>query len=49
VLRAHLAIDLAVMILRFIIQGPTIPVFFHSVLAAFVIAIGLWHRKRLRA
>jgi hypothetical protein len=42
-------IYLAGMVLRFLIQGPTIPVFFHWVLAAFVIAVGLWHRRRLRA
>lgn len=42
-------IYLAGMIVRFAIQGPTIPVFFHWVLAAFVIAVGLWHRRRLRA
>jgi hypothetical protein len=40
---------LAAMLVRFVIQGPTIPVFFHWVLAAFVIAVGLWHRRRLRA
>ena len=42
-------IYLAGMIARFFIQGPTIPVFFNWVLAAFVIAVGLWHRRRLRA
>jgi hypothetical protein len=42
-------IYLAGMMLRFLFQGPTIPVFFHWVLAAFVIAVGLWHRGRLRA
>jgi hypothetical protein len=42
-------IYLAGMTVRFVIQGPTIPVFFHWVLAAFVIAVGLWHRRRLRA
>lgn len=40
---------LAAMIVRFVLQGPTIPVFFHWILAAFVIAVGLWHRRRLRA
>ena len=40
-------IYLGAMILRFIIQGATIPVFFHWVLAAFMIAVGLWHRRRL--
>lgn len=40
---------LAGMLARFAIQGPTIPVFFHWVLAGFVIAVGLWHRRRLRA
>jgi hypothetical protein len=39
----------AAMLVRCLIQGPTIPVFFHWVLAAFVIAVGLWHRRRLRA
>lgn len=42
-------IYLAAMILRFVVQGPTIPVVFHWVLAAFVIAVGLWHRRRLPA
>ena len=42
-------IYLAAMILRFAVQGPTIPVVFHWVLAAFVIAVGLWHRRRLPA
>jgi hypothetical protein len=42
-------IYLAGMIVRFLVQGPTIPVFFHWVLAAFMIAVGLWHRRRLRA
>jgi hypothetical protein len=42
-------IYLAAMLLRFALQGPTIPVFFHWVLAAFVIAVGLWHRRRLGA
>lgn len=42
-------IYLAGMIARFVIQGPTIPVFFHWALAAFMIAVGLWHRRRLRA
>lgn len=37
------------MVVRFLIQGPTIPVFFHWVLAAFVIAVGLWHRRRAPA
>jgi hypothetical protein len=41
-------IYLAAMLIRFAIQGPTIPVLFHWVLAAFVIAVGLWHRRRLR-
>jgi hypothetical protein len=39
---------LAAMIARFLWFGPSIPVFFHWVLAAFVIAVGLSHRKRLR-
>ena len=42
-------IYVAAMLLRFVIQGPTIPVFFHWVLAAFVIAVGVWHRRRLPA
>ena len=42
-------IYLAAMLVRFAIQGLTIPVVFHWVLAAFVIAVGLWHRRRLRA
>jgi hypothetical protein len=46
---------LAVMLLRYPVQmylkpdGPIIPIFFHWVLAAFVIAVGLWHRRHLRA
>jgi hypothetical protein len=40
---------LAGMLVRFAIQGWTIPVVFHWVLAAFVIAVGLWHRRHLRA
>jgi hypothetical protein len=39
---------LGAMLARFAVQGPTIPVVFHWVLAAFVIAVGLWHRRRLR-
>jgi uncharacterized protein len=39
---------LGVMLARFFIQGPTIPVFFHWVLAAFMIVVGLWHRQQLR-
>ena len=42
-------IYLGAMLTRFFIQGPTIPVFFHWVLAAFVILVSLWHRRRLRA
>jgi hypothetical protein len=42
-------IYLAAMLVRFALQGPTIPVFFHWVLAAFAIAVGLWHRRRLGA
>ena len=42
-------IYLAGMLVRLAIQGLTIPVVFHWVLAAFVIAVGLWHRGRLRA
>jgi hypothetical protein len=48
---------LAVMIARYPVQmylhpearwlGGTIPIFFHWVLAAFVILVGLWHRRRL--
>jgi len=29
-------------------DAPVIPIPFHWVLATFVIAVGLWHRKRLR-
>lgn len=49
---------LAVMLARYPVQmylrpesrwfGGTIPIFFHWVLAAFVIAVGLYHRGRLR-
>ena len=42
-------IYLGAMLARFFIQGPTIPVFFHWVLATFMILVGLWHRRRLRA
>jgi hypothetical protein len=42
-------IYLAAMLVRFALQGPGIPVVFHWVLAAFVIAVGLWHRRRLPA
>jgi hypothetical protein len=42
-------IYLGAMLLRFALQGPTIPVLFHWVLAAFVILVGLWHRRQLRA
>lgn len=42
-------IYLAGMGLRFAIKGPSIPVVFHWVLAAFIIAVGLWHRRRLPA
>jgi hypothetical protein len=44
---------LAVMLARLPLQlalkpdGPLIPIFFHWVLATFVILVGLWHRKRL--
>ena len=44
---------LAVMLIRLPAQlllapgAPLIPIFFHWVLAAFVIAVGLWHRRRL--
>jgi hypothetical protein len=41
-------IYLAGMLVRFVIQGWTIPVVFHWVLATFVIAVGLWHRRHLR-
>ena len=40
---------LGAMLARFVIQGPTIPVFFHWVLAGFMILVGLWHRRQLRA
>ena len=45
---------LAVMLIRLAVQlayapgAPLIPIFFHWVLASFVIAVGLWHRHRLR-
>lgn len=39
-------IYLAGMVVRLLVQGPSIPVFFHWVLAAFVIAVGLWHRRQ---
>jgi hypothetical protein len=48
-------IYLAVMLLRYPVQmylqpdGPVIPILFHWVLAAFMISVGLWHRRRLRA
>jgi len=44
---------LAVMVARYPVQkalhpdGPVIPIFFHWVLASFVILVGLWHRRRL--
>ena len=47
-------IYLAAMLLRLAAQlvfkpdAPVIPIPFHWVLASFVIAVGLWHRKRLR-
>ena len=47
-------IYLAVMLLRLPLQlqlkpdAPLIPIPFHWVLASFVIAVGLWHRRRLR-
>jgi hypothetical protein len=46
---------LAVMLARYPLQlalkpdAPVIPIFFHWVLAAFVILVGLWHRRRRRA
>lgn len=50
---------LAVMVARYPVQmvlhpearwfGGTIPIFFHWVLAAFVIAVGLYHRRQLRS
>jgi uncharacterized protein len=46
---------LAVMLLRYPVQksigveGPIIPIPFHWVLAGFVIAVGLWHRRHLRS
>jgi hypothetical protein len=46
---------LAVMLIRYPVQavlhpgGPTIPIFFHWVLASFVIVVGLWHRRQLRS
>lgn len=47
-------IYLAAMLLRLPLQlhlkpdGPLIPIPFHWVLACFVIAVGSWHRRRLR-
>ena len=44
---------LAVMVARYPVQktldpdGAIIPIFFHWVLASFVILVGLWHRRRL--
>ncbi len=44
---------LAVMLARYALQlafrpeAAVIPIFFHWVLAAFVILVGLWHRRRL--
>lgn len=44
---------LVIMLLRYPVQmqfkpdAPVIPIFFHWVLAAFTIAVGLWHRRRL--
>jgi hypothetical protein len=40
---------LAAMIVRFVIQGPTIPVFFHWVLAAFLLVLGRHHRRGIPA
>ncbi|HKQ27702.1 MAG TPA: hypothetical protein VJT77_03815 [Burkholderiales bacterium] len=46
-------IYLAVMLIRlpaqllFAPSAPLIPIFFHWVLAAFVIAVGLWHRRHV--
>ena len=48
-------IYLAVMLARLPVQmlfkpdAPVIPIPFHWVLATFVIAVGLWHKRRLRA
>ena len=48
------SIYLGVMLARLPLQlflkpdGPLIPVFFHWVLAAFVILVGVWHRRRLK-
>jgi hypothetical protein len=48
-------IYLAAMLLRYPIQldlrpeAPIIPIFFHWVLASFVIAVGFWHRQRRRS
>jgi hypothetical protein len=48
-------IYLGVMLARLPVQmlvkpdAPVIPIPFHWVLASFVIAVGLWHRQRLRA
>jgi len=48
-------IYLAVMLARLPVQmllkpdAPVIPIPFHWVLATFIIAVGLWHKRRLRA
>jgi hypothetical protein len=36
---------LAAMIVRHWIQGPSIPVYFHFVLATFLLAVGRYHQK----
>lgn len=44
---------LAGMLVRYLLQqafapsSPVIPIFFHWVLAGFIIAVGAWHRRRL--
>ena len=44
----YLAVMLARLPLQLVFKpdAPLIPVFFHWVLAAFVIALGLWHRRQ---
>ena len=43
------ALYLAAMAVRFVVQGPTIPVFFHWVLAAFLLVLGRHHRREAAA
>ena len=47
----YLAVMLARLPLQMLLKpdAPVIPIPFHWVLATFVIAVGLWHKRRLRA